>query len=352
MKKTILAVSLAAACLNAWGAGAADPAVWSTPGPALQAQTMLFAGSAPIEQALAVIVPAPWQIDLDSRVDVTRKMSWSSSANWVTALQAACSQMGLVVRIDRAHQTVDVMQASAPGAAEPPPRAFVHTPAPSRIEPSKGVAEHAKAHIASRAAASLDKRLGKPSVLGANAQQWRSFINGGGPMKLSSALLRIMPPTMSMQGTEIVGIDDSQLVAWKAGSRRDALMDLARAAHARIVVSAQGVRMEPATAATRTPAAAKIASKGVPVPVRVAPAEGGIKLVAGKLLGKQLQACGRAQGWTVVWKLDQDWIVPAPASFAGSFGNAAQAVVEALAANGADIRADLYTSNKTLVVHQ
>ncbi|AOI94163.1 pilus assembly protein [Burkholderia pseudomultivorans] len=66
----------------------------------------------------------------------------------------------------------------------------------------------------------------------------------------------------------------------------------------------------------------------------------------------QLQSWAARAGWTVVWDVQQDWIVPNAATFVGDFVSAAQQVIEALASNGADIRADLYTGNRSMVVHQ
>ncbi|EED97288.1 hypothetical protein C6Q04_30115 [Burkholderia multivorans] len=75
-------------------------------------------------------------------------------------------------------------------------------------------------------------------------------------------------------------------------------------------------------------------------------------LVAGQSIQTQLQSWASRAGWTVVWDVQQDWIVPNSATFPGGFESAAQQVIEALAANGADVRADLYTGNKSMVVHQ
>ncbi|WP_249176446.1 toxin co-regulated pilus biosynthesis Q family protein [Burkholderia cenocepacia] len=91
------------------------------------------------------------------------------------------------------------------------------------------------------------------------------------------------------------------------------------------------------------------------VPIATAVPEKGIEpfgLVAGKSIQSQLQAWAVRAGWTVVWDVQQDWIVPNAATFTGDFVSAAQQVIEALAANGADVRADLYTGNRSMVVHQ
>lgn len=109
---------------------------------------------------------------------------------------------------------------------------------------------------------------------------------------------------------------------------------------------------------------AKLAAEDVPtttsgssaaVPIATAVPEKGIEafgLVAGKSIQAQLQSWAVRAGWTVVWDVQQDWIVPNAATFTGDFVSAAQQVIEALAANGADVRADLYTGNRSMVVHQ
>ncbi|HDR9101283.1 TPA: toxin co-regulated pilus biosynthesis Q family protein [Burkholderia vietnamiensis] len=93
----------------------------------------------------------------------------------------------------------------------------------------------------------------------------------------------------------------------------------------------------------------------IEVPIGVATPDKGTEafaLVAGKSIQSQLQSWAVRAGWTVVWDVQQDWIVPNAATFAGDFVSAAQQVVEALASNGADVRADLYTGNRSMVVHQ
>ena len=209
MKKSILAMALMALGFNAWGMGAADPAIWATQSdqaaPATQA---LFAGSAPIEQALALIVPAPWQIDLDSRVSATQTMSWPSTNNWVTALQAACAKMGLVAHIDRATQTVEVEEMSLPAAAPAAP-----AQKPSKAKSAVAAqAPHASASAAVVTAARDHQAT--PGVVGANERSWQQVIHGGGPAPLTSALLSIMPPNWPWQNTEIVGVNDGVAVSW------------------------------------------------------------------------------------------------------------------------------------------
>jgi hypothetical protein len=263
----------------------------------------------------------------------------------VTALRAACAQMGLIARIDYARQTVDVEQAYSP--SKPVPTAG--SVAPRSTAP---IAPLAKSHPVSVTDSSKSEL---PRVVGADGEQWQSFVNGAGPVSLSAALLRIMPQSLAWQNTEIVGVNDAQLVSWPTGSRRSALLAVAKDANAQIVVSKLGIKVEPVrsrTAKAPAPLPKTEVAAGAAAHIAAPQLADSIKLVAGKPLGKQLRAAGAAQGWTVVWKLQQDWLVPASSTFPGPFDRAAQAVVEALAANGADVHADLYPRNKTLVVHQ
>jgi hypothetical protein len=75
-------------------------------------------------------------------------------------------------------------------------------------------------------------------------------------------------------------------------------------------------------------------------------------LQAGVSLEQQLQTWSRDAGWTLTWNLPDDWVVPGNSSYGTDFAQATQQVIEQAANNGADIRADLYPGNRSLVVHQ
>ncbi|MBU9360512.1 toxin co-regulated pilus biosynthesis Q family protein [Burkholderia multivorans] len=99
-------------------------------------------------------------------------------------------------------------------------------------------------------------------------------------------------------------------------------------------------------------APADLGPEAVVLPATPLTTQATFALVAGQSIQTQLQSWASRAGWTVVWDVQQDWIVPNSATFPGGFESAAQQVIEALAANGADVRADLYTGNKSMVVHQ
>ncbi|RWA45649.1 hypothetical protein AU476_01035 [Cupriavidus sp. UYMSc13B] len=73
-------------------------------------------------------------------------------------------------------------------------------------------------------------------------------------------------------------------------------------------------------------------------------------LVAGDTIGQNLRAWAEKVDWKVMWTLPKDWVVPGTASFTGNFADAAQSVIETLAANGALVRAQIYEDNKTIVI--
>lgn len=73
-------------------------------------------------------------------------------------------------------------------------------------------------------------------------------------------------------------------------------------------------------------------------------------LTAGNTIREELQTWGAKAGWTVLWELDKDWVVPANTTFTGDYQTAADSVLNTVAANGALIRATFYTGNKTLLV--
>jgi len=329
MRKYILSALLLSAALPVVAHAATLQDVWATPGSnrihsANRVDAGIAAGSAPIEQALATLIPAPYRIELDSRVPNNWIVVWPAGQDWLSVLRAAVEPMGLRVAPEWSRGEIKILMAS--------PRTERSVSASAALAPAT-----------SGAAAPVIA----PRVMGADGAAWQSRIAAGGPMGLSSALFRILPGDMATANIEIVGLSDSQPVSWQAGSRRQALMEVAQAAHARAIVSSQNIRLEPDSVGST---AAASASAGAPSPTP-APDLASLSLVPGKPLGEQLREQGRARGWAVVWNLHHDWIVPNKAAFSSDFPKAVQEIVRDLAANGADIGADVYQGNRTVVVH-
>jgi Toxin co-regulated pilus biosynthesis protein Q len=74
------------------------------------------------------------------------------------------------------------------------------------------------------------------------------------------------------------------------------------------------------------------------------------QLKKGETIRSELTKWAKDSGWSLVWQLDKDWMIPANSEFTGSFDVAAAKVIETLASNGVLIHASFYTANKTLVI--
>jgi hypothetical protein len=70
----------------------------------------------------------------------------------------------------------------------------------------------------------------------------------------------------------------------------------------------------------------------------------------GDLILTDLQKWGTQSGWTVVWKLSRDWIVPSTTSFTGSFKTSVGSVVHALNSSGSNLAVKFYNGNNTVVI--
>jgi hypothetical protein len=73
-------------------------------------------------------------------------------------------------------------------------------------------------------------------------------------------------------------------------------------------------------------------------------------LNAGDLILTDLQKWAKQSGWTVVWQVPEDWQVPNTTTFSGDFQQAVSQVIQALAANGANVHAVFHTANNTVVI--
>jgi hypothetical protein len=70
----------------------------------------------------------------------------------------------------------------------------------------------------------------------------------------------------------------------------------------------------------------------------------------GDLILTDLQKWAKQSGWTVVWRVPEDWQVPNTTTFSGDFQKAVSQVIQALSANGANVHAVFHTANNTVVI--
>ena len=182
-------------------------------------------------------------------------------------------------------------------------------------------------------------------------------------MHLIDAIQMLIPPSLapSLQ-LEVMAADLNAPAHWTPGSRWGALQAMLRVMGLQARLDGKTLRIAPVTesdpkAAAARPTAAPqrpMVPAAAPAAVRIIPVFKPIPLwtlKANQAISVGLDAWAGASGWKVVWNVPQDWLVPNTVQFQGDFRAAATQVIQALAANGADIRADVYTANKTLVVH-
>lgn len=311
---------------------------------------MIAAGHAPMDKALSTLIPEPYRIELDARVPRDWVVSWPAGDNWMQVLSSALAPMGLTVDPDWGNSTIRIRFApSKPASADP-----------------------ATASSADRVLPLQERQTDSavPTLTGADGKEWmqRAPYPPKEPIRLDSAVLRLLPPDWQKAAVAIQGVDTSERVRWPAGvSRYDAMLSVLRAVGAVARIEPDTVRIFPRAALERAPTAPVPAESysrvalvtapaGRPIPLPAAasapaPAQG-LHLVAGQPVGRQMKEQGAAQGWQVVWNIDHDWLAPADTTLSGTFDQAVRQAVEAMAAEGAPIRATVYTANHTIVISQ
>lgn len=312
--------------------------------PQMPSSFAVHGGSAPIEQALATIIPSPYKIELDARVPSSLVMTWESSSDWMTALKAACTPLGLSVTPDWSANTIMIAMKEGgmgPSALANPTKSTppVVRKAPPALPPAVPMASPATSTVSDS------------TITGKLGPSWAQRIPSGSQVGLSAAVLRIEPVSKDSTSLEIIGLNDAKRVSWQAGSRESALRTVLAQAGALASVSQSGIRIAPRldeAADSTTPEG----GASTQPPAVSAPKPTPFALKAGESLETQLQGWAAKAGWTVIWNLPNDWIVPGAATFTPDFETSANRVVEALSHNGADVRADVYTVNKTIVIHQ
>jgi hypothetical protein len=118
MKKTFLTLSVLAAAASLHGAplhASQLSQAWDQP-PTVQAGLSVQAGSAPIEQALSTIIPAPYHIELDRSVPTAAVIVWPAGSDWMMVLRAAVAPLDLYVEPDWQNNTIRVVHLS-PGTS-------------------------------------------------------------------------------------------------------------------------------------------------------------------------------------------------------------------------------------------
>jgi len=103
-------------------------------------------------------------------------------------------------------------------------------------------------------------------------------------------------------------------------------------------------------AAAPMPAAAK-AKPEAPVEA-AASSDNGWLLVRGVALHTQLQKWAATAGWHLEWKLSRSWVVPADVRFGGTFDQAVEQVIRALANEGKPVNLVIWEGNHVAEVNE
>ena len=350
MKQPIFILATAATLLCGMPAALAD-----TP-------AQLAPQSARLLTALALIVPQPYEINVDNSIPTDTRLAWGGQGDWEQQLRQAAESAGLgvrfnapahallIFRLPRIHRVAVGLpaapaQTSSPGmpaAAAPPtltprePREIAQEPT---MQPAPSMA--ARGDVWSMHAPAMPARV----------------------MHLIDAIQMLIPPSLapSLQ-LEVLAANLNAPAHWTPGSRWGALQAMLRVMGLQARQDGKTLRIAPWPGPDPEAAAAKpiaapqhpVVPASAPAAVRSIPAFKPIPLwtlKANQAISVGLDDWAHASGWKVVWNVPQDWLVPNTVQFQGDFRAAATQVIQALAANGADIRADVYTANKTLVVH-
>ncbi|MHB1669383.1 MAG: toxin co-regulated pilus biosynthesis Q family protein [Thiomonas sp.] len=320
------------------------------------------AQSAGLLTALALIVPQPYEINVDNSIPTDTRLSWGEQGDWEQQLRQAAESAGLgvrfnapahvllIFRLPRIHR-VTIGLPAAPAQASSPGMPAAAAPATLTLPEPRATAQFPTM----QPAPSIASR-GEGWSMPAPAMPTRA-------VHLIDAIQILMPPRLApILQLEVLAANLNAPVHWAVGTRWDALQSMLRRMGLQAHLDGKTLRIAPmaeslpeATAPQQTvvpqhpsvPTAVPAAMKSIPAfkPIPL------WTLKANQAISVGLDAWAHASGWKVVWNVPQDWLVPNTVQFQGDFRAAATQVIQALAANGADIRADVYTANKTLVVH-
>ena len=319
--------------------------------------------SARLLTALALIVPQPYEINVDNSIPTDTRLSWGEQGDWEQQLRQAAESAGLgvrfsvpahallIFRLPRIHRVAVGLPAAPAQAISPGMAAAAAAPTTLTSREPRETAQEPTMQPARRKATG-----GEGWSMPAPAMQARA-------VHLIDAIQMLMPPSLAPTlELEVLAANLNAPAHWAPSTRWDALQSMLRGMGLQARQDGKTLRIAPVTesdpkavAAQQTaapqrpvvPAAAPAAVRRIPVfkPIPL------WTLKANQAISVGLDAWAHASGWKVVWNVPQDWLVPNTMQFQGDFRAAATQVIQALAANGADIRADVYNANKTLVVH-
>ncbi|WP_429500832.1 toxin co-regulated pilus biosynthesis Q family protein (plasmid) [Robbsia andropogonis] len=181
-----------------------------------------------------------------------------------------------------------------------------------------------------------------------------SVSNAAGAGQSVSTMLHAVVPS---DFTVVENGRTDQLVSWRAGQSWDRVIEAALQdtpdVHARIDWRAHQVVVDgPALALPKPLVNSAVATQTASADLSATAmhVSGHFALVAGESLETQLNDWAKAAGWSIAWNTPDDWIVPHGTDFGADFQSAVTRVITAMSQNGADVRADIWRGNRTIVI--
>lgn len=269
-------------------------AAWSSQA-SMPPSTVIQAGYAPIDQALATLVPAPYHILVDRSVSRHAVLAWRAGNDWMSVLRNALAPMGLRVRADWNTNTIEIYP-GASGQFAPSVNVMPATPEtvaqePATASPAQEPAAAAQvANAAPVASATLSPAIHWHRGYGANANGVSSAPSAAPPAWPSvgtgaSAKSPPVAPVLSVPST-------SSFVFVKGGNNAHAVKVGAAGNH-----SFRGSSPD----ATETFGLNK-------------PFDGVFVMPAGEMLSKAMSRYAAKFGWKLKWGIGQDFKITVPFS--------------------------------------
>jgi hypothetical protein len=288
---------------------------------------------APLLRALSLLTPTSYRVEVDRQIPTSTVLRWMNVGDWQSRLENAAQRAGLSVRIDADRHVVTV---------------FSSAKEEGRVQ-----------RVALQNLSGADEGSSYSAHDETLRQAWSAPapLAPAGRVRLIDAVETLIPNWRNAQGQsiglEVLAADLDTPVRWDSSlSRWDALQAMLSPLGLSAQMRGNTLRIAPVQGPRTTYGPAfpsRYSAAGGETPAVFV---GGLDLMAGQPVGQQMKKQAAAQGWTVVWDVNRDWLVPSNTQISGTIDKAIAAAVRAMAEQGAPIHATVYTANRTIVIAQ
>jgi hypothetical protein len=265
-----------------------------------------FGQDIPLESAARQIVPDNVKVEYGAGVDSQVGITFSSAADWQSALSQAVSKKGLKAEIGK--EQVTIVKAPKNDAA----RAYSSTPAKQNVQKKN------RSTRSTRPAAPVEQH---------------------GPRVVADAAHSPSPATAS---------NSSAPATTTQGGGGFSIRQAAAPAPASTPTAVPATAAAPATG--RGMDGKEFAAKDSQKPVLGNVGSGKFIVVPGYDLRVTLESWAAATGWTVNWQSEFKYQIEADATFQGDFVQATTDLIKAMSAARPTITVDFYAANRVVVI--